>query len=171
MTVSPPHEILFCIFICINSTSMPPPPPSQDVFHVAALVDWGQHPRSQVEAVNVAGTQVVLDACRTAGVQNFIFTSTVVGSLDHQSLAVCSSTSCFSPFGMHLKDVVCRVGHPMVDVDDDHVIVPTRARDFLMGAYAETKAEAERLVLRADSDPGFPFRAVIIRPCGIYGEV
>lgn len=47
------------------------------VFHMAAIVDWGTHPREDVFAVNVDGTQRVIDACRTAGVRALVYTSSL----------------------------------------------------------------------------------------------
>lgn len=47
------------------------------VFHTAAMIDWGLNKRKQLFAVNVQGTANILDACRNAGVQRLIYTSTV----------------------------------------------------------------------------------------------
>jgi len=47
------------------------------VVHCAALVDWGQHAASQVEAINVGGTRNVIDACREAGVRGLVHVSTL----------------------------------------------------------------------------------------------
>jgi nucleoside-diphosphate-sugar epimerase len=45
------------------------------VIHCAALVDWGQHPASLVESVNLGGTHTVIRACREAGVRALVHTS------------------------------------------------------------------------------------------------
>ncbi len=45
------------------------------VFHCAAIIDWGQHPESLLEAVNSAGTDNVINACRAAGVRALVATS------------------------------------------------------------------------------------------------
>jgi nucleoside-diphosphate-sugar epimerase len=47
------------------------------VFHTAAMIDWGLNKRKQLFAVNVEGTANIVDACRSAGVQRLIYTSTV----------------------------------------------------------------------------------------------
>jgi 2-alkyl-3-oxoalkanoate reductase len=47
------------------------------VLHLAAIVDWGTHPEAEVHAVNVAGTANVLNACRAAGVDSMVFTSSL----------------------------------------------------------------------------------------------
>ena len=45
------------------------------VFHVASKVDsWGS--RSDFYSTNVIGTRNLLSACKTAGVRNFVYTST-----------------------------------------------------------------------------------------------
>lgn len=46
----------------------------QGVFHVAAKIGyWGKY--KEYEAINVGGTQVLLDACAKAGVRRFVYTS------------------------------------------------------------------------------------------------
>jgi nucleoside-diphosphate-sugar epimerase len=47
------------------------------VFHLAAILDWGQAPEATIEAVNVGGTDNVLAACRDAGVAALVFTSSI----------------------------------------------------------------------------------------------
>ncbi|MBD3242975.1 MAG: NAD-dependent epimerase/dehydratase family protein [Chitinivibrionales bacterium] len=56
----------------------------QVVFHLAAIVDWGTHPRAEVFGVNIDGTTHVIDACREHGVRVLVQTS----SLD----AICDGT-------------------------------------------------------------------------------
>ncbi len=50
---------------------------AQVVFHLAAIVDWGTHPREEVFAVNVDGTRHVVDACREHGVGVLVHTSSL----------------------------------------------------------------------------------------------
>ena len=47
------------------------------VVHAASLVDWGQTTPERLEAVNLGGTQNVIDACREAGVRGLAYTSTM----------------------------------------------------------------------------------------------
>jgi nucleoside-diphosphate-sugar epimerase len=47
------------------------------VFHLAALIDWGQHPADRVHAVNVGGTRAVVEACRAAGVRALVHVSSL----------------------------------------------------------------------------------------------
>lgn len=47
------------------------------VFHLAALIDWGQHPPELVRAVNVEGTRNVVRACEAQGVRGLVFTSSL----------------------------------------------------------------------------------------------
>lgn len=49
----------------------------QVVFHLAAIVDWGTHPRAEVFGVNVDGTRHVIDACREHGVRVLVHTSSL----------------------------------------------------------------------------------------------
>lgn len=47
------------------------------VIHSAVLVDWSDLRAAQLQAVNVVGTQTVVDACLAAGVRALIHTSTI----------------------------------------------------------------------------------------------
>jgi nucleoside-diphosphate-sugar epimerase len=47
------------------------------VFHLAALIDWGQHPRAMVRQVNVEGTRKVIQACREEKVKALVFCSSL----------------------------------------------------------------------------------------------
>lgn len=47
------------------------------VLHCASIVDWGQHRREFVHAVNVGGTEAVVAACRDARVRGLVYTSTM----------------------------------------------------------------------------------------------
>ena len=60
--------------------------------------------------------------------------------------------------------IYARAATELIDKDDDDLTYPKR---FLYGAYAETKARAEKLVLAAASSN---FYTASIRPCGVYGE-
>ncbi|HJL15704.1 MAG TPA: NAD-dependent epimerase/dehydratase family protein [Sandaracinaceae bacterium LLY-WYZ-13_1] len=47
------------------------------VFHCAATVDWGRVSDRELEAVNVGGTETVLEACRREGVGAVVHTSSI----------------------------------------------------------------------------------------------
>lgn len=105
------------------------------VVHTAALIDWGNTPRSRIFEVNVDGTRHVLDAARQHGVRSVIFTGTMDAVMD---------------------------GGPLVAIDETQPY----PQEF-MDAYAESKANAEQLVLAAN---GPDLRTTVLRACGMYGE-
>jgi sterol-4alpha-carboxylate 3-dehydrogenase (decarboxylating) len=47
------------------------------VLHCAAAVDWGQAPASELEEINVQGTERLIEACRAEGVRALVHTSTL----------------------------------------------------------------------------------------------
>ena len=47
------------------------------VLHSASQVDWGHTTKEALEAVNVGGTQTVIEACREAGVGGLVYTSSM----------------------------------------------------------------------------------------------
>ena len=57
------------------------------VFHCAALVEWGQAPRSLVHDINVNGTRNVIAAALGAGVKALVFTSTMDVIYDGRSIS------------------------------------------------------------------------------------
>jgi dihydroflavonol-4-reductase len=95
---------------------------AQVVFHLAGVVGHRRRDEPRLHAVNVVGTQTVLDAARVAGVGRFVFTASV---------------STLGPAG--------GPGHPrdegawLIDGDDGR-------GDF---RYARSKAAAEQAALRA----------------------
>ncbi|EGD77211.1 hypothetical protein PTSG_08303 [Salpingoeca rosetta] len=111
------------------------------VFHVAALVDWGQRPAHVLHEVNVVGTQTVITACLEQHVPALVFTSTM--------------------------DVVCWRGKHHRGVTDEQAKVPPTPSQFLYGAYATTKAQAEQEVLAVN---GTQLRTCALRVTGMYGE-
>ena len=119
------------------------------VMHCASVIDWGRVPRQKMFDVNVTGTELLLDACRSAGIRNIIYTSSM--------------------------DVVCGM-NALYDVDETKPY-PLEYANY----YAETKAMAERMILRfngtvrnarSDDNPQnrLTTRTCAIRPCGMYGE-
>lgn len=103
------------------------------VFHVAAKAGiWGTD--ADFRRSNVEGTRVLLDACRAAGVDRLVFTSTP--SVVHSGGDIAGGDESL-PYATHFDS-----------------------------AYPETKAEAERLVLAANS-PGLA--TVALRPHLVWG--
>jgi nucleoside-diphosphate-sugar epimerase len=110
------------------------------VFHVASVIDIRPVPSPTMRRVNVAGTAAVLAACKAAKVGCLVYTSSmeVVSGCDASGAA------------------------QLLDCVDETVAVA--AKHHL--PYAATKAEAERLVLAADSPE---LRTTSIRPGYIMG--
>jgi nucleoside-diphosphate-sugar epimerase len=93
------------------------------VIHSAAVVDWGTRSKRQVLAVNYTGTLNVIEACRSCGVKQLVYTS----SLD-----------------------VLFDGKPLVDVDELTPYPTKHSTSYCVSKYlAETKVlEANREGLR-----------------------
>ncbi|MBI5487587.1 MAG: NAD-dependent epimerase/dehydratase family protein [Deltaproteobacteria bacterium] len=111
------------------------------VFHLAALIDWGQNPAERVHAVNATGTRNVVAACRAAGVPSLVATS----SLD-----------------------VVYAGHSLHDVDET-TPYPTSYPSAYCASKAEAERavrEADGTVL----DGGRRLRTIVVRPGSIWGE-
>lgn len=114
------------------------------VLHCAGIVDvFGHVPPSELYRINVAGTENLIAACTIAGVRALVLTS---------SMEVVGPNANFDPF----------IGNE----DTPYPCIPSCA-------YAESKALAEQLVLRANGcvvEGGEPLRTCALRPTGVYGE-
>ncbi|XP_067881907.1 3 beta-hydroxysteroid dehydrogenase type 7 isoform X2 [Heterodontus francisci] len=117
------------------------------VINSAALVDiWGKNPPSKIWAVNYHGTCNVLEACKELGVQYLLHTSTM------------------EVVGPNMKG--------------DHFIRGNEETEYNVqntGPYAQSKAEAEKLVLQANGEKvkvegQKTLVTCALRPTGIYGE-
>ncbi|MBI2485879.1 MAG: NAD-dependent epimerase/dehydratase family protein [Deltaproteobacteria bacterium] len=109
------------------------------VYHLAAMVsDWGE--KEEFYKMNVEGTRDLLRASQEAGVKRFVYmsTSSVLWKSDFWNV------------------------HNMVDIDESYPY-PGSYNDY----YNESKAEAERVVMRFFRDTGL--ETVIIRPSGVWG--
>ncbi len=109
------------------------------VFHLAALVsDWGE--RSEFRRFNVDATNTLLEASLKSGVKRFVHmsSSTVVWKSDFWNV------------------------HNLIDIDETFPY-----RDRYNDYYNESKADAERLVLRFYRDRGLG--TVVIRPSNVWG--
>jgi 2-alkyl-3-oxoalkanoate reductase len=109
------------------------------VFHLAALVsDWGE--RSMFRRYNVDATMTLLQASLRSGVKRFVHmsSSTVVWKSDFWNV------------------------HNLVDIDETYPY-----RDRYNDYYNESKADAERLVLKFYKDTGLG--TVVIRPSNVWG--
>lgn len=91
------------------------------VYHLAGIADLWHADRSIFERINVAGTRVVLNEARRAGVQRFVQCS---------SLTTLVARS--APIGPSAADETC-------------ILAP----DQLIGAYPQSKRAADRLVEQA----------------------
>lgn len=119
------------------------------VIHAASLIDWGRVTRQAMIDVNVTGTELLLDACRTAGVRSFVYTSSM--------------------------DVVCGM-EAVVDADETTPFPEKFANAY---AETKATAEATVLRFdgaprnrRVDDVPDVrgKIHTCAIRPCGMYGE-
>lgn len=115
------------------------------VIHAAAYIDLSMFPDTKVSwAHNVEGTKNVISACIQNSVPRLIF---------------CSTT-----------DVMYGGEHIFYGMEST-TIMPKK---FPIGIYAETKAEAEELVLKANKQPlangKGTLRTLSLRPTPIYGE-
>jgi nucleoside-diphosphate-sugar epimerase len=127
------------------------------VFHTAAVIiaeDRAQVLQNRSSLVNHIGTAHVLSAAQAAGADIFVSTST--GAIAIRPLSVW-----FAPWKKYPAAYV----QPYPNPDEDQTIRP---RNDYAGNYAVSKAEAEVMVLRANSPT---FRTGCIRPaCGVYGN-
>jgi nucleoside-diphosphate-sugar epimerase len=127
------------------------------VFHTAAVIiaqDRAQVLQNRSSLVNHIGTAHVLSAAQAAGADIFVSTST--GAIAVRPLSVW-----FAPWKTHPKGYTQVYPNP----DEDQTIRP---RNEYAGNYAVSKAEAEVLVLKANSPT---FRTGCLRPaCGVYGN-
>ncbi|XP_049323574.1 3 beta-hydroxysteroid dehydrogenase type 7 [Astyanax mexicanus] len=115
------------------------------VIHAASLVDvWHRVPEKTIHAVNVGGTENVINACVELGIQHLVYTSSM------------------EVVGPNVK------GDHFVRGDED-----TPYKIFHEMPYPKSKAEAEKLVLEANGtklNGGGILYTCALRPTGIYGE-
>ncbi|XP_039186256.1 3 beta-hydroxysteroid dehydrogenase type 7 isoform X2 [Crotalus tigris] len=115
------------------------------VIHTAGLVDvWGRVPPEKIMAVNKQGTNNVIEACVTEGVQYLIYTSSM------------------EVVGPNTK------GHHFYRGNED-----TKYDSVYHHPYPLSKAKAEQLVLEANGKSmpnGKQLVTCALRPTGIYGE-
>ncbi len=109
------------------------------VYHLAAMVsDWGE--KEEFYKLNVEATEGLLNASKKAGIKRFVYMSTcsVLWKSDFWSV------------------------HNLVDIDESYPY-PSSYNDY----YNESKAEAEKLVIKFYQDTGL--ETVVIRPSGVWG--
>lgn len=111
------------------------------VFHTASIIDIRPVPGPNMERVNVAGTHAVVQACKAAGIERLVYTST---------MEVVSGTD------------LTGNAQRTVGVDES---APIPVKHHL--PYAASKAAAEQLVLAAHCAE---LRTCSIRPGYIMGE-
>jgi nucleoside-diphosphate-sugar epimerase len=116
------------------------------IFNCASVVDWGQHPKSFLQEVNVRGTQNVIAAAEKSGVKALVHTSTM--------------------------DVLYE-GRPIIKGDES---MPYPRRYNMAYAETKAMGEKAVLAAnRAQSKKGkggpiTQLRTCVIRPCGMFGE-
>lgn len=115
------------------------------IIHTAALVDvWGTNSSSKIWATNYQGTCNVLEACKELEIQYLLYTSSM------------------------------EVVGP--NINREHFIrgdEETQYNILNVGPYAQSKAQAEKLVLRANGTKLRDGKVLVtcsLRPTGIYGE-
>ncbi|OHD65885.1 MAG: hypothetical protein A2176_03495 [Spirochaetes bacterium RBG_13_51_14] len=115
------------------------------VFHCAAVIDWGQRPRSFLREVNVTGTRTVIQAVAASGVGALVHTSTM--------------------------DVIY-CGSPIVKGDE---ALPYPKKYTMAYAETKAAAERDVLAANRagrgnGTEDGTELRTCVIRPCGMFGE-
>ncbi|XP_062993799.1 3 beta-hydroxysteroid dehydrogenase type 7 [Elgaria multicarinata webbii] len=115
------------------------------VIHTASVVDvWGRIPPEKIKAVNVHGTQNVIEACVAQGIQYLVYTS---------SMEVVGPNMKGDPFFRGNEDTKYEIVHKH--------------------PYPVSKAKAEQLVIEANGrlmGNGKSLVTCALRPTGIYGE-
>ncbi|MFQ5788220.1 MAG: NAD-dependent epimerase/dehydratase family protein [Thermodesulfobacteriota bacterium] len=109
------------------------------IFHLAAMVsDWG--PKDEFYKNNVNATRTLLKASKDSGVKRFIHmsTSTVIWKSDFWEI------------------------HNLEDIEETFPY-PENYNDF----YNETKAEAEKLVIKFYDETGL--ETIVLRPSNVWG--
>jgi nucleoside-diphosphate-sugar epimerase len=127
------------------------------VYHTAAVIRFSEREKMflyRSSAVNIDGTQNVLNAAKSAGADVFISTST-------GSLALRRVNLWIAPWVRQARGMFQFYAEPNKDA-------AVRPHEEYFGNYAYSKAVAEKLVLDANSKN---FRTGSIRPCcGVYGN-
>ncbi|XP_042328813.1 3 beta-hydroxysteroid dehydrogenase type 7 isoform X1 [Sceloporus undulatus] len=115
------------------------------VIHTASLVDvWGRVSPEKIKAVNVCGTQNVIEACVSEGTQYLVYTS---------SMEVVGPNTKGDPFYRGNEDTNYESVHEK--------------------PYPVSKTKAEQLIIEANGRPmqgGKHLVTCALRPTGIYGE-
>jgi dihydroflavonol-4-reductase len=70
---------------------------AEAVFHLAGIISIGQTDKALLHRVNVEGTRSVIEACRAAGVNKLIYTSSVHAIPEPAGDTVISESRAFSP--------------------------------------------------------------------------
>ncbi|KAK3365109.1 hypothetical protein B0T24DRAFT_537431 [Lasiosphaeria ovina] len=133
------------------------------VFHTAAVIvpsDRSKLTYAFCEAVNVKGTQHVLDAARRAGAD--VLVSTTSASINIRPVEFWRA-----PWKTWSRSESRWPAHYWQTLDERDFFAPLRAHDGYYSNYAVSKAAAERIVCGANSSG---LRTGCIRPAnGIYG--
>lgn len=114
------------------------------VFHAASVIDIRPRPPPSLTKINVEGTRNVVECCKSTGVKVLIYTSSMEVASGLDATGKCPD----------------RLGK---ETDDE--TLPPPVKHIL--PYATTKAEAEKLVLAANSAS---LRTCALRPGYIVGQ-
>ncbi|KAL4224094.1 hypothetical protein ACF0H5_017548 [Mactra antiquata] len=108
------------------------------VIHLASIIDISLFADYQRSyRINILGTKNIIEACKKTGVKRLIY---------------CSSASVvYGPYDI-------------IDGHEDELIYP---EEPMLPVYAETKQQAETLVLQSNSDT---LQTVSLRPVSLYGD-
>lgn len=115
------------------------------VIHCAALIDLGFYQnKSELQSVNVEGTQKVIDA----------------------------AVECNVPYLVHISGADVSIGSdPIYYGSENTTFIPKK---HLLGEYSKSKYEAEQIVTEANgrslSNGSQKLQTVVLRPTWIYGE-
>ena len=124
-----------------SAAASSPAGPVHSVVHAASIIPFVGVSDSDVRAVNVGGTANLLSASMDAGVRSFVYTSSMSVVLEKGVL--------FGPSCLNMKEETS----PYPKIFED--------------IYPETKAAAERLVLK-QNDPS-AMATCVLRPTAIFG--
>lgn len=134
------------------------------VFHTAAVIvpsDRSKLVYGFCEAVNVRGTQHVVDAARRAGADVFVSTTSA-------SISILPLDLWVSPWEMLSQPNGSWPRNYWQILDDKDFFKPLRKHEEFYANYPASKAAAERIVCSANSKE---FRTGCIRPAnGVYGN-
>lgn len=113
------------------------------VFHLAALIDWGQQRPGSVRRVNVEGTRNVIEACVSAGVRSLIYTSSLDAIFPGRRVRDANESF---PYPAQFPNEYCSS-----KAEAEQAVV--RANGTALAGSTDTR-----------------LKTIVLRPCAIWGE-